>query len=867
MRLFFLVLLLISTSFVNAQQLLDKTIDVSFKNFTLERCLTELEKTAGVNFSYNSKQIHSVDKKIKHSFKAKTLRDILDFILSETKLKFKELGGQITVYELTSSEEKAIISGYIRDRHSGEELIGARIVFPTLGIGCISNSYGYYALEVPKGKTIFSVASLGMLSFKDSIIIEDEMVLNLHLYLDTLLLNTVEIKRDSINPIQTVENLPGLDKTVITPNAISKVPAASGEQDLLRHIQQLPGVQPSTDGGANYQVRGSGIGGNLILIDEIPIYHPTHLLGIYSIVNTEALKSATLYKDFIPLKYGTRSASVLQITTKDGNLNKPHISGGASGFMARLNIEGPISKKKASFYLSSRVSTFPGALYNIIGNRSLGNPSFFDVNGKMNLHINSNNRIYFTGYFGKDRVTDTTSNYSWGNLAGSFRWNHIINTKTFSNLSITHSEFAYKYDQSTNTFQTFNLDGTSISIESDRTLFGQKVVTDKIAYDFTNYNSNSLTIEYGLSLALLRTSNGNTKEKNANLFLQRMALENGVYASIEKKFNRKLKLNAGVRIPFSFHLGTGDTTSYLNSNLSLTQVIYERNKLYDPITFIDPRILLSYQLSERNVLQLSSIVTSQNTHIISYVNYFLPIEIWTPSNSFLRPERNFQTSVGWTHTRENLNASAILYNKFVMNVLDYASPVYIASKDIESNLLAGKLHVLGAEFMVNYKFTTWYSAALSYSYTKTKQTIKGINNDNPYPAQSDRPHFLSFSQFFNLSKKWQITANYIVHSGTAITLPNGQIDIGGTIFPIYTGERNAERLPVFKRLDLSFKRNLGVKKNKHHWDMTFNVTNVFSRYNPSVAYIERDLLTPSNIELKSIDYSPFMISLNINFRY
>ena len=782
MRQLLLVLCVIIMPLTHAQGLLDREVTVKFQNENIEKCLTQIEKASGISFSYNSRQIHSYNKKITASFEKESVQNVLDNVLAGTKLQYKEIGQQITVYELATTAEEVIISGYIRDKKSGEELIGARIYFPQFGIGCISNTYGYYALEVPKGKTDFRVSSLGMLTLTDEVNIEQEMVMNFELELDTLVLNTIEVVSDSATRKENeIADLPQLDKTIITPTAISRIPAASGERDLMRHIQQLPGVQPSNDGGSNFRVRGSGTGGNLILIDEIPIYHPTHLLGIYSIINTDALKSATLYKDYIPLKFGTRSASVLQIHTNEGDLNRHHISGGISGFMARLNLEGPIVKKRASFYLSGRASTFPGQLLSILNNRNLGNPTFYDFNGKVNVKLNSNNRIYFTGYFGRDQLSDSTRNYVWGNVAGSFRWNHIVNTKTFSNLSLTHSEFAYG-------FAGFSYEDVS---------FGQKVITDKIAYDFTHFYNSTVKINYGFSAAFLRTNKGNFGEKDANLFLKRQSLENGVYASIEKKFSRKFNLKAGIRIPFSFHIGTGDTTAYLNSDLTQTQIIYQKNKFYDPVFFVDPRIVGTYRLTENDEFQFAAMVTSQNTHIISYINYFLPIEIWTPSTGYLRPERNFQASIGYTRKWKNFIGSAIVYHKFVTNVLDYASPVFTTSTEIESNLLAGTLRVSGLELMMNYRFTTWYSTSMSYAFTKTRQLVPGINNDLPYVAPSDRPHYFSFSQYFNLSKKWQITTNFIRHSGTAITLPNGQFVVDGTAFPLYSSNRNTERLPVF----------------------------------------------------------------------
>lgn len=852
MRNLFLAICLCATPMLCAQSLLDEKVSVQFKRVTLFKCLMSIQKESGVSFSYNSKLFQGIDKTITASFEDEPLRNILDYLFSETKLQYKEIGNQITIYMLNSGSEKVVISGYIQDKKSGEDLIGARISFPEYGVGCIANSYGYYALEVPKGTTHFRVSSLGMLTLEDEVQIDNEMVMNIRMDLDTLVLNVIEVVSEQISKETEIADLPRLDKITITPTAISRVPAASGERDLLRHIQQLPGVQPANDGGANFVVRGSGTGGNLILIDEIPIYHPTHLLGIYSVINADALRSATLHKDYIPPQYGSRSASVLRIHTKEGDLNSYHISGGASGFMARLNFEGPIVKQKASFYTSGRVSTFPGALLSILNNRQLGNPSFYDLNGKVNMKVNSNNRIYFTSYVGRDGLTDTVSNYQWGNVALGFRWNQVINTKTFSNLGITHSVFAY---------------GFSRADTSENLNFGQKVVTDKLSYDFTHYLNNSTKIDYGFSTTYLRTSKGNFRDKDANLFLKRQSLENGVYVAVDKKINRKLNVKMGLRIPFSFHLGTGDTTAYINRDYVKTQVVYQKNKLYDPVFFIDPRFVGTYRIGLQDELQLAAMITSQNTHIINYINYFLPVEIWTPSTSYLKPERNFQASLGWTHSGKNFQTSAVLYHKYVRNVLDYASPVFTSSVDIESNLLAGYLNASGLELMLNYAVTTWYSASISYTYSRTRQEIKGINNDEPYVAPSDRPHYLAISQYINLSKKWQITTNYITHSGTAITLPNGQFIIDGTAFPLYSSNRNTERLPRFSRVDLSFRRQLGVKKNRTNWDMTFTITNFFNRYNPSVAYVEHEFNNPEKLIIQSVDYSPVMISLNVSFRY
>ena len=804
MRQLFIALLTCWVHVLYGQMSLEQRVSVQFRDYSVEKCLRIIEKKTGHSFSYNSKQLHSIDKKVSGDFSNTELSVILDHIFKETSFKFKEIGNQVTIYELKASEGNVVISGYVRDRESSEELVGARIYFPAYQVGCLANSYGYYSVEIPKGNTDFIVSSVGMLKIRDSLYADDNIVMNFELEEDTVLLSTIEVHADSLRGNDKYEpDLPYLDRTVVTKQAMSRVPAVNGEMDIIKYLQQFPGVAPSTAGGASFQVRGSGTGNNLILLDEIPIYHPTHLLGLYSIVNADALKSATLYKDFVPLRFGTRNSSVLQIQTKEGNLNKHHLSGSLGFVSGRLNWEGPIVKNKASFYLSVRRSTFPAIAGQFLTDQKLTLPSFIDINGKVNVHLNSNNRIYLTSYAGKDALSDSLSKYDWGNRALAFRWNHVFNGKTFSNLSLTHSEFEYGYFHNSDLF----FDN-----------FRQRVVTDKLNYDVTNYFSSTLKFNYGLSIGWLRTRNGDSSDPNSTLFLQRNALVNGVYFSAEKKFGQHFKVEAGVRVPVSFHIGTQDTTAYLNEDLSLTQVIYDKGKVYDPLFFVDPRLLVSSRLNDKNLLQFSAGIVSQNTHIVNYVNYFLPVEIWTTSNARLKPEHNFQTSAAWVHNEKSFQTSATIYYKHVLNVLDYASPVFTSSADIESNLLPGILNVAGAEFMINFHVTTRYSMSVAYTFMKTSQLVKGINKNNPYPAANDRPHYLSVSQYFNFSKKWKLSANFTVQSGKAVTLPNGQFVIDGTAFPVYDDNRNAERLPFFSRWDVTLVRKFGVYKRRDRFE-------------------------------------------------
>ncbi len=855
MRLLVLVAFLLAAHTITGQTLLTKTVTVSFKEQSLEKCLEKLSQVSGVDFSYNSKQISEVEKKVSATFKDESLETILSALFQNTNLAFKEIGGQITIYETAKAAEVTTLSGYVRNAKSKEEIVGAKIYFPELKTGCHTNLYGYYSIEVPTGLIQYTVSSMGMKNFEGSADIRESLVLNFLLEENSIVLNTVAVTSvsDSLEEKTETVDLSNSDKTTITRGSVLRLPAANGELDLIKYIQQFPGVQASNDGGANFQVRGSGTGNNLILMDEIPIYHPTHMLGVYSILNMDAVKSAELYKDYIPSRYGSRNASVLQVQTKEGDLEKYHFTGGVSFVSARANLEGPIVKNKSSFYFSVRKSLFPGVASNLLNSSNfVSYPSYYDLNAKMNYHLNSNNRIYLTGYMGQDKLRDTSSLYKWGNLAGAIRWNHIFNSKTFSNLNITHSEFNYLY-------------GNNFSVKEN--IYGQKVVTDKINYNITHFYNNDMRFDYGAEIAWIRTRKGNRSDQTTDLFMDRNAFENAFYGSAEKKISSRWNLKAGLRLPFSFHIGTQDTTTYLQSDFSKITVVYQKNKLYDFMFFLDPRILLTYLPSENDRLQFSVNLASQHTHIVNYINYFLPIEIWTTSNSFLKPERSFSESVGWIHHHSLFESSVTIFNRNVINILDYASPSYTGSQDIESNLLAGKLHAYGVEFQLNFSKSDRYAAVVSYTFMQTRQTIEGINNNQPYVANNDRPHYFSFSQYLVANTKWQIGTNLIIHSGTATTLPNGQFTINGTTFPLFPIARNAERLPVFGRLDLSFTRKLGIKKKRDRYILVFTFTNFLNRNNPSVVYVDKKTFASNSFEVKSVNYAPFSISINLNYTF
>jgi len=819
MNRFILIITLFLSQSVLAQNLTETTVDLDFKNQTILQCLKAIEKTTGFTFSYNLTIIRQEDKRVNQNFNQKKVGQVLDVILANTTLTYREIANQITIYSDQKKLNTVSLSGYIIDKNSHEKIIGAQLYFPSIQTGCVTNAYGFYHINITKGTFEIIISSIGMKKKVETISIDNDIMLNFELEEDILLLNTIEVNANKKDTSQSTDNsTSALEKVEIEPLVLVQTPSSNGLPDVTKYIQNIAGVQPLYDGSSSYTVRNLPNGNNLILLDEIPIYHPNHLLGLYSIVNSNAVKSASLYKDHIPAKFGVRNSSILQIYTKEGNLNKFQASGGLGANVPHLSLEGPIIKNKASFYLSGRRSFNALNAINFWSPTDLPNPDFFDLTLKANYKLDYQNRIYLTSYIGNDRINDTTGVYNWGNKAFSFRWNRVISDKTFTNLTLINSIFNYNVNKS-----------------RASSVFGQKVFSSQVKYDVSYFVSNQDKINYGVSILNTRTQSDETE--NGTIFLSRNNFETAFYASLNRLVNPKLKFEAGLRLPFNFHLGTQDTSLFLQPNQSFQQVIYSLNKAYDFKFSLDPRFLLTYQLDAKNTLEFSQNIATQFIHIINYNTEILPVQIWTTPSKYLKPERNYQTTIALTHRKNYLTLTGALYYRFVNHVIDFAPAIYSEISEFESNLLSGHLHATGLEFMARYQKTKQYSAFVSYDLTYAKQKVNGINNDLYYTATNNRPHYFTFNQYFIRSNKWEFGSNIVVHSKTAITLPTGKFEINGIEYPLYDGTKNTSRLPIHHRLDLSAKRTLGIKKQKNRGYLMMTFTNIYGRGNVSNVYL------------------------------
>ncbi|MFK8045867.1 MAG: TonB-dependent receptor [Crocinitomicaceae bacterium] len=764
------------------------------------------------------------------------IKEILNRILSETDFTFKEVANQITIYnKLSNTNGKYNLSGFISDKESKEKLIGARLYFPELKIWCHSNSYGFYSIELPTGTHRVIADYIGMKKNIQNIAVSSNLKRNFELNQDTLILEVIDVgdsQKEAV--VKKSEVAIGLDKITIDPHLLELIPSSNGLPDVTKYIQNIAGIQPRQDGSSAFQVRGLSNGNNLILLDEIPIYHPNHLLGIHSIINANAVKSINLYKDYIPSSFGLRNSSVLQIYTKEGNMNKFHASGGIGANLPHLNVEGPIVKNKASFYISGRRSSYGTSVSQRFFPSDLPLPIFYDLTVKLNYKINYNNRIYLTSYIGNDKIeTSDGASYSWGNKAFAFRWNKILSDKMFTNLSVINSIFNYNSEQGLN--------------------FGQRIFSSQVKYDLSYFKSNKTKINFGASVLNTRTQSD--KQLQEQIFLNRNSYETGFYASVRQKLYPKLTLNAGIRLPLHYHIGLQDTSNFLKPDFSNETVIYQKNRLYDFKVSVDPRVLLAYQLNPSNSFQLSAIIATQFTHILNYNTRVLPVQIWVNPSRILRPQRNYQTSLGWHTKFKNYSLSSIGYLRHVRNIIDFANVNAANVSSIESRLLQGNMNSFGGEFSLQYQKTKKYSAKMSYAYNNSLQTISGINNGAPYAPDYTTPHYFSFNQYFIKNKKWEFGFNFTFHSKTTITLPTSTAEVNETQIPIYSGKKNKSFLPSHDRLDVSMKRTLGIKKQKNHGYLLFTISNFYNSQNISNAYPE--YLFDNSIFIAQQNFIPF----------
>lgn len=733
------------------------------------------------------------------------------------------------------AQEKYKVSGYVKDSANGEDLIGATVKIENSGKGTATNAYGFYSLSLTEGTHTLVYSYVGYQSVVKEITVDQDITIDVQLNEKAREQEEVVIKgkREDENVKATKMSNVELDM-----KQVKSLPPLFGEPDIIKTTQMLPGVSSAGEGTSSFFVRGGGADENLILLDEAPVYDPSHLFGLFSVFNTDIIKSSELYKGGIPPQYGGRLSSLLDIRSRDGN--KKELTGGAGiGLMAsKAYLEGPIKKNKHSFLISGRRS-YADLFLPLSPNESVRENKvyFYDINAKAHFDINKNNRLFVSGYYGRDvfKFNDIFK-MDWGNITGTLRWNHIFNENLFSNTTLIFSNFDYGL-------------GLSQGIQAfDWTSYLREV---RLKEDMSLYLSPRMTLNFGFSSSYRDFQPGSFQPSTDNSIFTGIklpnlyAFENAVYVGNEHDITEKFSMEYGVRLSSFSHIGKATVYDYKNIRNNQAPERTDSTE-YDRFEFIKTFVNPEPRVTARYTLNDVSSVKGSYTRMVQYVHQMitgttpLPISVWQPSTKHIDPEIADQWAVGYFRNFKNntYETSAEVYYKDMNQILDFADNAQVFfNEDLPTVLRPGDSWSYGAEFMIKKTkgdLTGW----LSYTWSKTERQIPGVNQGRVYPSNQDIRHNASLVASYSLNKKWTFSGNWVFNTGRPITLPAGNYALEHYNVNYFT-ERNGYRLPNFHRLDLSAVWEPGADKDrKWQGEWHFSVYNVYNRKNPFTIYTE-----------------------------
>ncbi|MDD3079411.1 MAG: TonB-dependent receptor [Paludibacter sp.] len=745
-------------------------------------------------------------------------------------------------------------SGSVTDATTGESLIGASILVKEMeNTGVTTNSYGYFSLTVPDGKYTFIVSYLGYLPAEYTLNMNQSRKLNIKLQPQAQQLNDVEITAQAKNHNITSNEI-GMEKMEV--KEIAKIPVLFGEADIMKTLKLTPGIKSVGEGNGGMYVRGGSNSQNLILLDEATVFNADHLLGFFSTFNSDAIKDVQMYKGTAPAEYGGRISSVLDVKMNDGNNQDFHVGGGIGLISSRLNVEGPVVKDKSSFLVTAR-RTYADLFLKLSSDDLINNNQlyFYDINAKANYIINDKNRLYLSGYFGRDVFNfQERFGIDWGNKTGTFRWNHIWNEKLFSNTSVIYSDYNYKINIIFN--KEFSLNS--------------KINDWNLKHEFQYFANSKNKLTFGINAIYRNIVPGQLETTDTTItavkLQQKHALENALYFSNEWKPFHNLNVSYGLRLTDYHLLGPGDFYTYENGELATT-TSYGSDKIVQSYYSIEPRLNIAYILNDNNSFKTSYTRNTQNLHLISNATSSLPTDVWIVSDNNVKSEIGDQVSLGYfaNFNKSIYQFSSEVYYRWMQNQIDLKNGANIyANEYLTGELLFGVGRAYGLELLLKKKhgkLTGW----VGYTYSKTERKIDGINDGNWYPARQDITHDISIVAIYDLSKKWSFSASWVYNTGNAVTFPSGKYTINGDVEYYYT-ERNGYRMPDYHRLDLGATWTL-KKTKRFESSLNFSIYNAYGHKNPYSIDFEQDENDSSKTNAVMTCLFTYVPSITYNFRF
>lgn len=772
-----------------------------------------------------------------------------------------------------NTQDLYTISGLISDSVSQESLIGANIQIVNTNIGTVSDNNGLFTLQTSPGKLALSISYVGYSPVIKEIDLQRDLSITIRLQSSSIFGNEIIVTannpRDNIESIET-------GTIQLNMKDLKKLPSLMGEPDIIRVFQLTPGVQSGSDADMGFYVRGGGADQNLILLDKIQVYNPSHVLGIFSVFNSDAIGRSTLIKSGIPANYGGRLSSIMDIQMRNGDINKFHVQGSTGLISSKILIEGPLIKNKLSFLLSGRRSYIDEILKPLLKPVFTGSTLFYnntkyyftDINGKLFFKPTSKDQISFSVYSGKDdyKLENLASNFendmSWGNLHSSLIWKHRINgnRSLATTIGITEYDFNLTATQqgasilmnSNNKDYVFKAELLDIGLKGQK----QKIGVEYIKHVFKPNNIDASTNGTDLDFGYNRTLN---------------AQETSIFYTREFNSSERLRYSLGLRYTLYAHTGSYIKLTEDENGDIIDSVYYKDNEIIKLYHSPEPRASARYTINESSSLKASFTLTNQYIHMVSSSAVTLPTDVWLPSTETIKPQRSTHYSFGYfkNFANDTYSSSINIYYKKYYNQIELLYGLINNYQDnlFEESMVFGDGNSYGAELYLEKalgKITGWIGYTLSW----TNRSFDEINDGNIYPAKYDRRHDINLVSTYSLSDKLILSASFILSSGNAFTLPEYKFIIDGNLINGY-GEKNSFRMPVYHRLDISLNYTL-KDTERFKSSLNLSVYNVYNRQNPFYIYFEiTGNISEYNlsVEPKQISVLPIIPSLSWNFKF
>ncbi len=753
------------------------------------------------------------------------------------------------------AQSKHTVNGYISEFGTGESLVGVNVfIQENKSQGTVSNNYGFYSITLPDGAYTLVYSYLGYNTVVKKINLDEDINLNISLRsgveLEEIVVTSEEIKKN----VKSTE----MGTQLMEAEAVKKMPALLGEVDILKSLQLMPGISSATEGAAGLYVRGGGPDQNLVLLDEAIVYNTGHLLGFFSVFNSDAIKNTKLIKGSMPAEYGGRISSVIDVQMKEGNDESYTMEGGVGLISSRFTLQGPIQKNKSSFIVSGRRTYALDLAQPFITKTNFAgtNYFFYDLNTKINYRLSKNDRLFLSGYFGRDVFKFTNNdrafsvNLPYGNATGTLRWNHIIRKNMFSNVALILNNYDFKLAAGQEDFSVTVKSGVKdYSVKSDIDYYPNTNHHFKAGFRYTYHK---------LSPNLVNASNGEVDF--ASKLETKYGHESEIYILDDWKINYSFSVNYGLR--YSNFIQVGPYTG-----ISKEYVANEKVKTY----FVpEPRIFVNYGINDNSSIKGGVALASQYIHLVSNSGSTLPTDIWVPSTELIKPQIGVQYSLGYFRNflSDEIEASIETYYKTMKNQLDYReSYIEDFSSEVEREFVQGSGRAYGVEFFVAKKkgnLNGW----IGYTLSKTERWFPEIENGRIFPAVYDRPNDFVVVANYQINKKWQVSSNFVYATGRAYTPIKSLFIIDGRPNVEY-GPRNSARLEDYHRLDVSFIYDSKYKQSKKfHSNWAFSVYNIYNRKNPFFTYTDfNSQIYSGNAQAKAVKVTIFTIIPSVTWNF